>query len=205
MQLKNDNKRFGAIAGACHWIIAAAFILSYPFVYYVIWVLEANRKDPLFLPVLNVHWFLGIVVGVLVIPRLIWRVMGEEPEEVPGSDIEHVLSKLAHWGLYGLMIVMPLTGYLGTGGTTSATIDLYLFTIPRFPNTQLFQILQIDWVTFEPVMDAVHHFVGKWVAWAVVLLHVAAAFYHHFVRHDTVLVRMLPERFGKRLMRQRVR
>lgn len=204
MQLKNDKRRFGAVAGACHWIIAGAFILSYPVVYYVIWVLDNDRNAPNFMAWLNMHWFLGILVGVLVIPRLIWRITSQEPEEVPGSAVEHILSKLAHWGLYSLMLIMPLSGYLGTGGAPGDTIDLYLFTIPRFTNTQLFQILQIDWKTFEPVMDVIHHFVGKWVAWAVVLLHIAAAFYHHFVRHDTVLVRMLPERWGEWLARKPV-
>lgn len=202
MKWKNTTERFGAGAGLFHWTIASAFILSYPFVYYVIWVLDADRTNPYFLPVLNVHWVLGIVVGVLVIPRLIWRLTNVEPQEAPGTRVEHMMSRLAHWGLYGLMIIMPLTGYLGTGGTTSATIDFYLFTIPRFPNTQLFQILQINWVTFEPIMDAIHHFVGKWVAWVVVLMHIAAAFYHHYIRHDTVLVRMLPERVGAWLLRK---
>ncbi len=199
MQYRNTRERFGAIAGLYHWVIALAFILSYPFVYYVVLVLERDRTDPLFLPVLNVHWFLGIVVGVLVLPRLIWRFFSVEPDAAPGTPLEHLLARLAHWGLYALMIVMPATGYLGTGGKTSATIDLYLFKIPRFPNTELFQMLQINWVTFEPVVDAIHHFTGKWVAPVVVVLHVAAALYHHFARRDTVLTRMLPEGLARRL------
>jgi len=43
-------------------------------------------------------------------------------------------------------------------------------------------------------MWAVHSFLGKWVAWVLVALHVGAALMHHFVRHDTVLRRMLPRR-----------
>lgn len=200
MQLKNTQKRFGAIAGLYHWTIASAFILSYPFVYYVVFVLDSDRTNPLFRPVLNVHWILGIVVGLLVIPRLIWRMRNVAPEDAPGTRVEHMLSHMAHWGLYALMILMPLTGYLGTGG--AAPIDFYLFTIPKFPNTELFQALNLDWKTFEPVMDVIHHFVGKWVAWVVVLLHIAAAFYHHYVRHDTVLIRMLPEKVGACLLRK---
>ena len=200
MQIKNTAQRFGAVAGLTHWVTAAAFILSYPVVYYVIWVLEADRKHPLFLPVLNVHWVLGMVVGVLVVPRLIWRLTNMEPDPAPGTPLEHLLSTLAHWGLYGLMITMPLTGYLGTGG--QAPYDLYLFTLPKFPQTALFQWLEIDWKTFEPVMDAFHHFVGQWVAWMVVALHIAAAVYHHRVRRDTVLVRMLPPSLTRPLGRE---
>lgn len=194
MQFKNTEKRFGVGAGLFHWTIAAAFIGCYPFVMWVILVIERDRSNPLFLPVLNVHWVLGLIVGILAVPRLIWRLTNVEPEEAPGSKVEHLLSKLAHWGLYALMILMPLTGYLGTGG--KGVIDLYLFTIPRFPQTELFHWLGLNWETFEPPMDAFHFFVGKWVAWFVVLLHVAAAFYHHYVREDTVLVRMLPDSVG---------
>lgn len=197
MQITNTEKRFGAVAGSFHWAVATAFIMSYPFAVYVSWILDSDRTAPLFRPLINVHFVLGMVVGVLVVPRLLWRIFNVEPEEAPGTRVEHILSKLAHWGLYGLMIVMPLTGYLGTSGPP---INFYLFEVTKFPNTALFHALQIDWVTFEPIMDMIHHFVGKWVAWAVVILHIVAAFYHHFVRHDTVLVRMLPERVANWLL-----
>ena len=87
MQIKNTAQRFGAVAGLYHWITATAFILSYPVVYYVIWVLDADRNNPLFRPVLNVHWVRGMVVGVLVIPRLIWRLTNTEPEPAPGTAL----------------------------------------------------------------------------------------------------------------------
>ena len=86
-----------------------------------------------------------LLVGVLVVPRLIWRLTNVQPVEVPGTKLEHLLAKAAHVGLYGLMIIMPLTGYLGTGG--AAPIDFYLFTIPKFPNTWLFQASGLDWKT----------------------------------------------------------
>ncbi|MCC9625680.1 cytochrome b [Thalassospira sp. MA62] len=197
MQLANTQKRFGAVAGAFHWTIATAFILCYPVVYYIVWVLHSDRTAPLFRPLVNIHFVLGMVVAFLVIPRLLWRIFNVEPEEAPGTQAEHILSKLAHWGLYALMILMPVTGYLGTGGPP---INFFAFEITKFPNTELFQMLNINWETFEPIVDAIHHFTGKWIAWAVVILHIAAALYHHFVRHDTVLIRMLPDRVAKWLL-----
>jgi cytochrome b561 len=53
-------------------------------------------------------------------------------------------------------------------------------------------MLGTDWERFEPPVDAVHHFVGEWIAWVVVGLHIAAAMFHHFIRRDSVLRRMLP-------------
>nr|WP_283812591.1 cytochrome b/b6 domain-containing protein [Bradyrhizobium aeschynomenes] len=52
----------------------------------------------------------------------------------------------------------------------------------------------VSWEAFEPPVDAIHHFVGKWIAWVVVGLHIAAALFHHLVRRDGVLTRMLPGR-----------
>ena len=106
--------------------------------------------------------------------------------------MEHRLAHVAHWGLYGLLILMPLTGYLGTGAPT----DYGLFSITGFDQTALFgwisQTYHVSFEEFEVPIDAVHHFLGKWVAWVVVGLHVAAALFHHRVRRDNVLTRMLP-------------
>jgi cytochrome b561 len=131
-------------------------------------------------------------VGFLVLPRLAWRMLEVEPDATPGSRLEHRLAKWAHWGLYGLLILMPLTGYIGTGAPT----DFGVFTVTGFNETALFQWISrrfdVSWDAFEAPIDGVHHFVGKWLAWVVVALHVSAALFHHWVRRDEVLVRMLP-------------
>ena len=193
MQWSNTRERFGAASCFFHWVSAALFILAYIIVCIVIFGLNSDKTNPLFLPILNIHWVLGIIVGIITIPRLIWRLMNIKPSEAPGSHFEHILSRLAHWGLYILLIAMPVTGYFGTGGKTSATINFYLFEIPRFPNSWLFKVINPDWQTLEPIMDGLHYSLGYWATPAVVILHILAAFWHHFVRHDTVLKRMLPE------------
>ena len=189
MQWRNTATRFGALAKFFHWTSAAAFIGAYAVVYYVIWFMDDTSDASL--PVLNIHWVLGLLVGSLVLPRLLWRLLDVQPADPPGPPIEHALAHAAHWGLYGLLIVMPLTGYVGTGAPT----DFGLFTVPGFNDTALFgwigRTWGLSWEAFEAPIDAVHHFIGQYVAWAVVLLHVAAALYHHRVRRDGVLARML--------------
>lgn len=187
---RNTTELYGLAARLFHWTTAVAFIGAYIIVYYVIWVI-ADNKNPDYVRVLNVHWILGLITGFLVIPRLIWRMLDVQPDEVAGSSTEHLLAKVAHLLLYALMIVLPITGYLGTRRGT----DFYLFFIPSFAHTDLFAWISAQWdITFkefEQPLDAVHHFLGKWVAWPVVGLHIAAALYHHWVRRDMVLYRML--------------
>lgn len=190
MQWKNSPDRFGALAKFFHWTSAAAFIGAYIVVYYVIWFLD--EEAPGTLAVLNVHWMLGLLVGALVLPRLAWRLLDAQPQDAPGSALEHKLAHAAHWGLYGLLIVLPLTGYAGT----SLHTDFGLFAVPSFRDTAMFEWMVatfgVTWESFEAPVDIVHHFLGKWVAWGVVGLHVLAAMFHHRVRKDNVLTRMLP-------------
>lgn len=212
--LKNTAERFGAVAKCFHWTMAAAFILAYIVVYYVIWFIdpETSIKPALFgiepdgalvVPILNIHWVLGVSIGILVIPRLVWRLVNEEPTRVPGSALEHVLARLAHWALYLFMILMPLTGYLNTYDPT----HFGLFVIPAFRETALFQWIASTWqITAEQVetpIFAVHKFLGDWVVWVVVLLHAAAAFFHHHVRKDATLTRMLPTSWSRKQENER--
>lgn len=203
MLLINTRARFGAIAKMFHWTMAIAFVAAYPIVYYVIWFIdpETSVKPALFgikpdgglvVPLLNIHWILGVLVGVLVVPRWLWRVWNPEPDPVPGLQIEHLMARFAHWCLYLLMVVMPLTGYLNTYDPTNFGI----FVIPAFRDTSLFHWVSgefgLSWKEVETPMYAIHRFVGHWIAWLVVVLHVAAALFHHMVRRDDTLIRMLP-------------
>jgi cytochrome b561 len=190
MPWRNSSARFGTLAKLFHWTSAAAFMAAYIVVYVVIWFMDDTSPDAL--PVLNIHWVLGLLVGFLVVPRLLWRLLDVQPDDPPGSALEHRIARLAHGVLYGLLILMPLTGYLGTGAAT----DFGLFTVTGFNETWLFnqlsQTFGWHWEAFEAPIDAVHHFMGQWVAWGVVAAHVAAACFHHWVRRDDVLTRMLP-------------
>ncbi len=205
--LKNTADRFGAVAKFFHWTMAAAFIAAYVVVYYVIWFIdpETSIKPALFgiapngeliIPILNIHWVLGVSIGVLVVPRLLWRIANVEPAAVPGSALEHLLARLAHWALYLFMIAMPLTGYLNTYDPT----NFGLFVIPAFRETALFHWIASTYhLSAEEVENpifAVHKFLGDWVVWVVVVLHVAAAIFHHRVRKDETLTRMLPDAWG---------
>lgn len=187
--LRNTTDGFGLLARLFHWTTAACFIGAYIFIYYVLWFV-VDKRDPAFLTYINIHWVLGCLVGFLVIPRLVWKLLNVQPQDVPGSPLEHWLAHAAHWGLYALMIVMPVTGYLGTSHYTS----FGLFIIPSFADTAAFawvsQITNMTFKEFEAPVDAIHHFLGEWIAWPVVLLHIAAALYHHWVRRDQVLTRM---------------
>ncbi|WP_430642038.1 cytochrome b [Bradyrhizobium aeschynomenes] len=130
---------FGATAKFFHWTSAAAFIAAYAVVYYVIWFMDDTAPEVL--PVLNVHWVLGIFVGVSVVPRLLWRLVNVQPDQPHASHAEAWLAHAAHLGLYALLILMPLTGYIGTDAPT----DFGAFAVPSFRETALFGWIETRW------------------------------------------------------------
>jgi cytochrome b561 len=95
------------------------------------------------------------------------------------------------------MIIMPITGYVGTGVDTEY---FFIFDIPKFEDTQLFEPLVsgrlgLTFQEFEELIDFVHkEILGAWLIWILILGHVAAALYHHFVKEDKTLNKMTVEK-----------
>lgn len=205
MRWRNSIDAYGSVSMVFHWFTAAAFIAAYVIVYYVIWIVdpETSVKPPLFglapdrdrvVPILNIHWILGLGIGFLVLPRLLWRVFGTSPRPLGDSRREVLAANLAHWSLYALLIVMPVSGYM----TTYDPTDFGLFVIPACRDTVFAEWIRTSFgltvLQLEDLAWQVHSPLGKWVAWPLVLVHVGAALFHHFIRKDAVLARMLPRR-----------
>ncbi|WP_018413249.1 cytochrome b [Methyloversatilis thermotolerans] len=191
MSLKNTARDYGSIAKWLHWMTAALFLAAYVSVYYRQWFTE--KQTPENMTALQMHLSVGVSIAVIVALRVIWRLMNRAPDDEPGSALAHRAAHLGHLALYAVMIVAPLTGYLGTGVDTRY---FFLFDIPKFESTALFQSVVVDgfgldFKTFEKPIDFIHKDVlGARLIWLLVLGHVAAALYHHFVRRDRTLLKM---------------
>jgi cytochrome b561 len=91
-----------------------------------------------------------------------------------------------HVALYVLLIVQPIVGWIGTSAFRAPINVFWLFELPPiWPENRAFsdQVFQV------------HRAIG----YLIVLLlaaHIGAALFHHFVRRDRVLLRMLSVRRG---------
>ena len=189
--IKNTKTSYGSVARWLHWSVALLFLAGYCAVYYRHWFTE--KETPENWTALQLHLSLGMTIGVFVILRVIWTAMNDKPEPPAGKPWEHHLARLGHFMLYFFMIAMPLTGYLGTG---VATEFFKLFTVPKFEDTSLFQLLVVHGLgmtfeEFESYIDFFHKRSGRYLVWVLILIHVAAAAYHHYVKRDDTLLRML--------------
>ncbi len=194
IKLKNTQRGYGLVAIALHWIVAAVFVLNYALIYIRDWFYEP--KDEFARTLISTHTALGVSVLVFVVARVLWRVANIQPDDVPGLRLEHLAAHSAHILLYAVMIILPLTGYLGTGGPSQF---FFLIEFPSFRDTSLFQTVVagwfgVDWEAFEGVMDFIHKQGGTYLVSVLIFAHAAAAFFHHLVRRDDVLRRMVSPR-----------
>jgi cytochrome b561 len=97
---------------------------------------------------------------------------------------ERAAARLTHAGLYLLLLVLPLTGWV-MASVSPLGIPTVVFGLFTLPNP--FQ----PSATLEAALKLVHGLLALALA-MLVALHVGGALRHHLVRRDDVLRRMLP-------------
>jgi cytochrome b561 len=170
------SRYFTPLQRLLHWLMAIC-ILSMLF----IGVGMVSTIMPKYLTLVSIHKPLGIAILVLALIRLVVRLRYGAPM-LPASLPEpmKLAAHLSHYVLYALMIGMPLIGW---GMMSAANYPVVLFGGWRLP-------------AILPQSDGLHtllwnaHFYLAFVFFAVILLHVAAALFHAFVRRDGVFQAM---------------
>ena len=182
MTLKNTADQWGSISKLMHWLIVI-LILGLGVVGLTMGELP---RTPKYFWVYTAHKSLGITVLALMLFRLVWRLYAGAPRPVEGtSGWQHGLATVTHWLLYGLALLIPLSGWLYDSASGLRPFKFFgLFEMPKLvaPNDSL--------------RDLAHgaHEWGFWLLIALVVLHAGAAFYHHLFLRDATLTRMLPRR-----------
>uniref|UniRef100_UPI00261AFCA2 cytochrome b n=1 Tax=Pseudomonas sp. TaxID=306 RepID=UPI00261AFCA2 len=131
---------------------------------------------------LHIHKPLGIAILLLVIVRLVVRFSTAQPplpSDLPSVQV--LAAKLSHYVLYALMLAMPLIGW----AMISAAGDPVMLS----SSIQLPSILAANPHTFAILRKA--HTYLAYLFFLTILLHLAAALFHGFVRRDEVLDSML--------------
>jgi cytochrome b561 len=164
---------------ALHWGSAVAIVVS---VAAALWW-DFTEDKPLRALLMNVHRQLGLVVLVAWVLRLLvrWR---HGLADHAGDMVWWMrwAAQLAHLALYTLLLLMVLLG-LTLSNAHNVQVSLFgLFPLPM--------LVAEDSDLADQLTD--YHVWGAWALLALVLLHVAAACWHHWVRRDGVLAAMLP-------------
>ena len=182
MSWKNTPDRWSPISQLMHWLIVL-FIFGLGAIGLIMVELP---KSPRYFWVYDVHKSLGLAVLALVVLRLIWRLYAGAPPPVAGTPVwQERIASVTHWLLYALVFAVPLSGWLYDSFSGLRPLRWFgLFKVPKLaaPDPQL-----------EELMQEAHEWLF-WVLIALVAMHAGAAFYHHLLKHDATLTRMLPAR-----------
>jgi cytochrome b561 len=180
---QNSTATYGLIAVLFHWTIALLFIGQLALGY----LMSGNDVDPaLQFNLFQYHKSIGFVVLALAIPRVIWSVWSRKPQPPEGSGrVAHIAARLAHAALLFLTVAVPLAGW-AVASTSPLQIPSYVFDLVVIPG------LPLDISDASEALWTDVHETLAYSAAAIVLLHVVAAMWHHFIRKDVTLKRMMP-------------
>lgn len=127
------------------------------------------------------HKWAGVTVFLLVWWRLAWRVT-HRPPALPEtlSPAMRLAAHAGHVALYGLMLVIPLSGWLMSSAKGFQTVWFGVLPIP--------DVLGRDKALAELLQQA--HEALNWLLMLTLSGHLGAALWHHFVLKDDTLRRM---------------
>ncbi|HMD75360.1 MAG TPA: cytochrome b [Steroidobacteraceae bacterium] len=172
-------QRYGAVAQCFHWIIAALIVTQFVFGWTAAGLPVGMHK----LAVLTRHKSFGMTILMLAVLRLGWR-SNHAPPPLPGamSSVERRLARATHAAFYVLLFALPISGWLMSSAKKYSVSWFGLFTWP--------DLIGKSETAFD-VLRTTHHGLGL-VLFSIAVLHILAAFKHHFWDKDDVLLRMLP-------------
>lgn len=178
--LKNTEDSYGLIAIMFHWLMAVSIFSLFGLGLYMV---ELTYYDAWYKGSLDLHKNIGMTLFVALMLRIVWRMVNATPKSADesASKIEVKAAHYAHLALYGLMVVLIMSGYLISTADGRA-IDVFDFvSIPALP---------IEFANQEDLAGIVHEV----LAWSLIVLsagHALAALKHHFINKNNTLVRMV--------------
>jgi cytochrome b561 len=185
------SARWSLPSKSFHWVMAFATLGTTALMYYSqIYEAQAEVSQAArerYRELLWVHKSLGLLVLFLVLFRFAWNRHQPRPPLPDGlAPAQQRLATTAHHSLYLLMLLIPPLGWFASMAYGGRTDFFGLFEMPV--------IVAKDYDAAVIYRNG-HIWLG-WLMFALLLLHIGAALWHHFLRRDATLAQMLP--WGRR-------
>ncbi|WP_454830910.1 cytochrome b [Pseudoxanthomonas wuyuanensis] len=167
----NRHGHFDTLARLLHWGMA---VLVMAMLFIGVGMVASLALRPM---LIDLHRPLGIAILLLALVRLYHRWRSPPPPlpaDLPRPQV--LAAKASHWLLYALMLAMPLVGWsmLSAGG----------YPVQMVGALRLPALVPHDPTLYAWLRGA--HGVLGYALFALVLMHLAAALYHAWVRRDGV-------------------
>lgn len=181
----NSFPQYDKLSKVFHWITAIIVVTAFILGPGDFGQLLDNGIDPNTRIDIVWHESLGITVFMLTLLRLSWVAVRPAAPKIQMPSWMHLLARLMHIALWGLLFALPLTALLALGSEATPLTLLGGFRIDKLPFIADSYLAGLaDW-------GDVHKLLGDALIW-LAGVHAMAALYHHFKLKDGVLFSMLP-------------
>jgi len=161
-----------------HWLTVLLIITAYV----LATILEDMTLSPQKLKLYSWHKWVGITVLFLLPLRLLFRFLDPLDHRAGLTALEIKASAAVHGVIYLLLIAVPMFGWLHSSAAGFPVVWLGVLPLP--------DLVGKDKALAEIFKELHEGSVNLLIA--LVVMHAAAALYHHYIRRDGVLARMLP-------------
>ena len=180
MSTPANTERYSYKARWFHWVMAILIVLAYAL------ILSRSQfvkgSDPR-LFVVQTHFWVGLVILIMAFFRIAERRRHTPPGITPPLEgALHLAATLSHYALYAFLFAQPLLGVF--------TVLLERGGLP-VPLTSL--MIPSPFAASKETAEVLEHYhvlLGT-IFYYVIGLHVVAAVWHHFVRKDNTVKRMV--------------
>ena len=185
--VESSRNSYSAPAIVLHWAIAALILTNL-----YLGLRMAGSSGLVKFQIFQLHKSVGFTILFLSVLRLAWRLIHRAPSYPETmKSWEKRAASAVHWAFYGVMIGLPLTGWIVVSASPTNIPTLLFKKIP-FPHLGFIHSLPM--ATRRALEDSVGevHEALAFITIALVILHVGAALKHQFWNKDGVLYRMAP-------------
>ncbi|MDX1923928.1 MAG: cytochrome b [Rickettsiaceae bacterium] len=174
--IKNTANSYGLISRLFHWIMSFWIIIMICAGYYMTSLPNSSDKFAIY----GIHKQFGVLFFIFVVLRIIWRLRNISPSPLEGTPYwQSAGASLNFKVLYLLMILMPFTGVAMSlyGGYPINFFGIVISGVEK--NLRLSELANQMHKAFVVLLLI------------SISLHIIGGMYHHFVRKDRTLMRMI--------------
>ncbi|MDN7133678.1 cytochrome b [Halomonas sp. MC140] len=174
---RNTQRGWGIVSILLHWLSALVIIGLFALGW---WMTGLGYYDPWYNQGPWVHRSIGVLLLFATLGRLVWRLCQPTPR-LEGSRLEIIAAHLGHIGLYAVMLLVMISGYLISTANGRGVSVFGWFEVPallqNFPN--------------QASLAGDVHWYGALMLMFLAAGHTLAALKHHWLNRNKTLVRMM--------------
>lgn len=178
MSVRNTATSYGSISLLFHWIIFLLILVMIPLGYFMGDVSDKALRGQ----VINIHKLIGVLVLVLMLLRVLWTLNNVKPALPFQTPVwQRITERCMQVSLYLGLIIMPLSGLVGVVAAGRP---------PHLAGISIELPIAKSKVVASFAFEYIHQPLAI-ILIALISFHMLAALFHHFIKRDDVLRRML--------------